>query len=186
MKKLISILAGVVLAVNAFATGNEGVNPPQSGVLIGTATSQILTNQFAFPFQTAPVVTIYPGSTNGTPVTNSFVTTTNFAISFAPAGTNTAWAWTAAVGATKLQYGTSTNALASSTSVVFPVAYASAPVVVLTGNTTNAFVATVSTTNFTILGQAVQTNGWISIGTVANPQSEYTGMFPVNNKVLAP
>jgi len=70
--------------------------------------------------------------------------------------------------------------------VVFPQAYATLPSVVLTGNATNASVSTISLTNFTILGPVVQTNQWISIGVVANPTSEYTGMFPVNNKVLAP
>jgi len=109
MKKTISILAGVILAVNVFATGNEGVNPPQSGVLTGTTTASSITNTFAFPFQTAPVLTVYPTLTNGTPVTNVFVTTTNFAISFPASGTNTPFAWSAAVGATKIQYGSSTN-----------------------------------------------------------------------------
>ena len=189
MKKLISILAGVVLAVNAFATGNEGVNPPQSGLIANAVTNQITTNSFAFPFQVAPVLTIYPIATNGTPVTNVFVTTTNFAISFPPSGTNAAFGWSAVVGGTKMEYGTQSFIVGTgSTNITFPAAYAVAPVVVVTSGLTNAptAITSITTSNFTISSYQTQTNQWMSIGIVASPASEYTGMFPVNNKVLAP
>lgn len=186
MKKIISICSAFLVAASAFATGNEGVNLPQIGTSYVTNGVSAFTNTFAFPFQNTPLVVVYSSLTNGSPTTNTFVTTTNFATSFPPGGTNAAFTWSAFVGGTKMAFGTATNAAASATSVLFPFTYASPPSVVLTGNTTNAFVQSTSITNFVILGQAVQTNGWISIGAVYNPQSENQGVNPPNNKVLTP
>lgn len=187
MKKIFSILSILALAVSAYATGNEGVNPPQSGVINPAINTTSITNTFAFPFQTTPVMIVYSAQTNGTPITNS-ITTTNFTLSWPVNGsTNASFAWQAFVGGTKMAFGTATNGIGN-TSVAFPFAYASAPVVLITGNNTNGVVAVsaITATNFTINSLTAQTNSWESIGTVYNPQSEYTGPFPINNKVLTP
>jgi hypothetical protein len=187
MKKILSIGAGLMLAVSAFATGNEGVNVPQSGVITPGATPNI-TNSFALPYQTVPLIVIYASATNGTPITNGVITTTNFSFSFPAAGTNDTYAWQSFVGGTKEAFGTNLVATAT-TNVTFPFTYATPPTVVCSGSLTNVLVSAVTTTNFTetVSGGASSTGvNWISIGTVYNPQTEYQGNFPVNNKVLTP
>jgi hypothetical protein len=184
MKKIISILAGVSLVATVFATGNEGVNPPQSGVL-NSGNVQGVTNTFAFPFQTVPVLVVYPQNTNASPFTNT-ITTTNFYTLFGQ--TNDSISWQAYVGGTKEAFGTNLVSTAT-TNVTFPFAYANPPVVVCSGSLTNVFVSAVTTTNFTetVLGGASSTGvNWISVGTVYSPQTEYQGNFPINNKVLTP
>jgi hypothetical protein len=191
MKKLISIGASFILAVSAFATGNEGVNPAQGGVLTPASGVSSITNTFAFPYQTVPLMIVYAGATNSTPITNA-ITTTNFTLSYPVNGsTNASFVWQAFVGGTKMCFGSSTNVAATSTSITFPFAYATPPVVVATGqggtNSQNVVsVTAVTTTNFSLLANASQTNYWQAIGTVYSPQSEYQGNFPVNNKVLTP
>ena len=179
-----------MLAVSVFATGNEGVNPPQSGVLTSSNGVAGITNTFAFPFQTVPLLVVYAANTNGTPITNALITTTNFGITFPINGsTNNSFAWQAFVGGTKMAFGSVVSGGGTNVSVTFPFAYATPPVVTASGNSTNttgiASVTAITITNFTILSQTAATNSWISVGTVYNPQSEYTGQFPVNNKVLS-
>lgn len=191
MKKLISIGASLMLAASVLATGNEGVNPPQSGVL-NPATGVInVTNSFAFPYQTVPLLVIYSAATNGTPITNIFLTTTNFAFSYPVAGsTNASFAWQSFVGGTKLTYGTVISGGGTNVTVTFPFAYAAAPSVVLTGQSTNAAntvgIPSISTTNFTVLSNGNSTNSWISVGVVYNPQTQYQGQNPPNNEVVTP
>jgi len=188
MKKILLICAAATLAVSAFATGSVGVNPPQSGVITVTNGAQSVTNTFAYPFQTTPVLVVYCNATNGTPVTNNFVTTTNFAISFPVAGTNDAYSWQAYVGGTRMQSGSVISGGGTNVTVTFANAYAVAPVVVVTGNSTNAAntigIPAITTTNFTILSNGNSTNQWISVGTVYNPPSDYTGQNPRNNTVI--
>ena len=191
MKKIISIGASLVLAVNVFATGNLGVNTPQSGVLLSTNLVTGITNTFAQPFQSTPLLYVFASATNGTPVTNAFVTTTNFGITFPVNGsTNNSFAWSAFVGGTKLQSGANTNTAAASTTITFPTTYALPPVVVVTpqGGTNAANVAAVTSitsSNFVLLANASQTNYWMSVGTVAYPQTDYQGANPGSNKILA-
>lgn len=191
MKKTISIFTCLMIAVAVFATGNEGVNPPQSGVIIPTSATPNITNTFAYPFQSVPLVIIYSSLTNGTPITNNFVTTTNFGFSFPTPGTNSSFAWQAFVGGTKMDFGANTNIAAASTTIPFHFTYASPPVVVVTAqggtNAVNAVTVTsVTITNFVLLANASQTNYWQAIGTVYNPQSPYTGQFPRDNTLLVP
>jgi hypothetical protein len=190
MKKILSIGAALMLAVTVFATGNEGVNPPQAGILTPANGVTAITNQFAFPFQTTPLMVVYAAATNSTPITNT-ITTTNFTISYPANGsTNASFVWQAFVGGTKMCFGSLTNVAATATNVAFPFAYALPPVVTASGQGTNAAnvigITAVTTTNFTLLANASQTNYWHAIGTVYNPQTEYQGQFPANNKVLTP
>ena len=190
MKKIISICAAFSLAISAFATGNEGVNPQQSGVLnFNASTTLIQTNTFAFPYQSIPVVTIQGLSTNDAPFTVSGITTTNFVLTVtANATTNASVAWQSFVGGNRMQSGTVNTGANTNVTVTFTYPYAVPPVVVAVGSQTNQTVAIptslITTTNFQIVTYGNSTNGWISIGTVANPQTEYQGNFPVNNKVL--
>ena len=174
-----------MLAISALATGNEGVNPPQSGVLTVANGVNAITNTFAFPFTVAPCLVVYSSLTNGTPVTNNFVTTTNFAISFPAGGTNSAFAWQAFVGATRQQSGTfADNAVLVTNTFTYP--YYSTPIVVVSGTATNNPVAvtSVSTTSFVTSCGASNTVSWIAVGTVQNPTSENVGQFPPTPKLI--
>lgn len=189
MKKLISIGASLILAVSLFATGNEGVNPPQNGVITVANSVPNVTNTFAFPFQTTPLLVVYCNAANGSPITNNFVTTTNFAISFPALGTNDAYAWQAFVGGTRMQSGT--FSAGAGTNILFNYPYASTPSVVVSGSllpaaTNNMIVVySASATNFSInTGNTNQTVYWISVGTVYNPSSENVGQNPPVNKVV--
>ena len=191
MKKLLSIGASLMLAVSVFATGNEGVNPPQSGVITPANGVTSVTNTFAFPFQTTPLLVVYAAATNSTPITNSTLTTTNFVISWPVNGsTNASFAWSAFVGGTKMAFGSVVTGGGTNVSVVFPFTYATAPQVFITGSSTNSqniiAVTSVTATNFNALSNGNSTNSWMSIGTVYNPQTEYQGQNPINNKVLTP
>ena len=187
MKKILLIGAAFALAISAFATGNEGVNPQQNGILnYNSSTTLIQTNTFAFPYQSVPVVTVQGLSTNGAPFTVSGITTTNFVLTTtANSTTNASVAWQSFVGGTRLQYGSNTVST-TSTNVSFPYVYAVAPAVTISGISTNLLITAITLTNFTIGDATAAATGysWISVGTVANPQSEYQGPFPVNNKVL--
>jgi hypothetical protein len=185
MKKLISLCAAVGVAASALATGNLGVNPPQSGVLTVTNAASVITNQFAEAYTVAPCLVVYSSLTNGTPVTNNFVTTTNFAISFPTGGTNSAFAWQAFVGATCQQSGTFVdNGVLVTNTFTYP--YYSTPVLLVSGTATNNPVAvtSVTTTNFITLCGTSNTVSWISVGTVLNPTSENVGQFPPAPKLI--
>jgi hypothetical protein len=187
MKIILSILFGAALAVNAFATGSEGFNPPQSGTINPATGIFNVTNTFAFPFQTTPLLVVYSAATNGTPITNNFVTTTNFSISYPVNGsTNASFSWQAYVGGTRMESGTQTVLANVATNITFPFAYAVPPVVVISGGVTNlpSAVVAVTTTNFTLNSNATSTNQWISVGTVYNPPSENVGINPPSNKVI--
>lgn len=150
----LSVVAIALSAVNAFATGAQGVNPYQSGI-INTATNgaaiQYSTNTFAFPFQTVPVVTLFSlGQTNVLPFTN-VVTTTNFIVQSATNGFNASIAWQAYAGTPRIQAFTFTNVAAIATNVTFPYPYAQVPVVVVIGQSTNV-AATVGVYNVTLTG----------------------------------
>ena len=189
MKKLISIGASLMLAVSVFSAGVVGVNPPQNGSVVFTpAGGLVMTTSFAYPFQTAPLMQLYSSATNVTYTS----TTTNFVITSVGTGgaTNYSVAWSAFVGGTKMAFGSVISGAGTNVVIPFPFAYAAAPVVTVSGNSTNVSatvgIQSITATNFTILTSSNSTNQWISVGTVYNPQSEYTGPNPVNNKVLTP
>lgn len=186
MKKLISIGASLMLAVSAFATGNEGVNPPQVGTIVfNTGSGLVQSTNFAMAFQTPPVAVIFGSSTNTFTYTT---TTTNITVTSGggTGATNYTVGYSAYVGGTRLEYGTGTIATAA-TNVTFPNPYALAPVVILNGTTTNVLATTPTTTGFFVTNNAsVATSAftWISVGTVYNPASENTGQNPPSNKVI--
>jgi hypothetical protein len=174
-----------MLAVSAFATGGVGVNPPQSGTAVFTAAGGlVVTNTFAYPFQVAPVATIFGSSTNAFTYTT---TLTNIIITSAggTGATNYTVAWNAYVGGTRAEAGSQVMST-TTTNVTFPNAYAIAPVVTLTGSaTTNTpAVTSITTTNFAITIVGSGTIQWTSVGTVYNPPSDYTGQNPRNNTVI--
>ena len=192
MKKLISIGASFILAVSIFAAGTLGFNTPQGGSVVFTpAGGLIVTNSFAYPFQTAPLMQLYSSATNVTYTS----TTTNFVITSVGAGgaTNYSVTWSAFVGGTRMQSGTSSLVAGGATywTNIFSYPYASAPSVVVSGSllpsaTNNVVVvSSVSATGFvTATGNTNQTVYWISIGTVYNPQTEYQGQNPLSNKIV--
>jgi hypothetical protein len=174
---------------NSFATGNEGVNPPQNGSVTFVATNSV-TTAFAFAYATPPVMQLFGSVTNLSPFTNT-VTTTNFTLTIAATNATAgggwgAVGWSAFVGGTR--EAAATNLLTTATTnFVFPFAYASPPVVIVSGTLTNLQVTAVTITNFTVVnsGGAFATGiNWISIGTVFNPPSENVGPNPPSNKVI--
>ena len=189
MKKLISIGASLILAVSVFAAGTLGVNPPQNGSVVFTpAGGLVMTTSFAYPFQTAPLMQLYSSATN----VSYTSTTTNFVVTSVGAGgaTNYSVAWSAFVGGTKMAFGSVITGAGTNVIVTFPFAYAAAPIVTVTGNSTNVSstvgIQYITTTNFAVLTSANSTNQWISVGTVYNPQTEYQGQNPLSNKILTP
>ncbi len=194
MKKLISIGASLMIAVAVFAAGSIGVNPPQKGVLYPANGTYSITNTFAYPFQTTPLLVVSAGATNSTPITNSVLTKTNFVISWPVNGsTNASFSWSAFVGGTRMQSGTfvAGSGGASTLTNTFTYPYAIAPSVVVSGSllptaTNNGVVvSTVTTTGFIVsTGNTNQTIYWQAIGTVANPQTEYQGQYPRSNPVI--
>ena len=183
MKKLISILTSLGLAVSAYATGDYQPVPTQSGTLTFTpgTLDNTITNSFALPFSVKPVMVFYPITTNCTPITNyllstkCFVTSSNFAVASA-ATNNAVMAWTAYVGSTAIQTGYgAVLAAATPSNQTFSVSYAYTPYVILTptgstASTNNPItLSAVTTTNFTALGPATNYFNWISIGTTFNP-----------------
>jgi hypothetical protein len=185
MKNLIIICASLLLSATCFSAGTVGVNPPQSGIINPATGTTSITNTFAYPFQSTPIVVVYAAATNSTPITNS-ITKTNFVLSWPAAGsTNASFTWQAFVGGTRMQSGTQAMST-TSTNVAFPNAYSVAPVVIVNGSaTSNApAVSSITTTNFTITIVGSGTMQWISVGTVKDPQTEYQGKFPKSNPVI--
>lgn len=184
MKKILSIIAVLALAVNCFATGAQGVNPVQTGQVTFTGTTQ--SNTFAFPFayQAIPVMQFYPNQTNGTPITNSLVTTTNFQLQIATApgtGTNYNFTWVAYAGVPIIQFGTNSTMATVATNIPFPHPFAQLPVVQLTEWSTNGAascaVTATTLTNFSVLCNTAAGFNWtaIGIGPLQNPTA-----FPVS------
>jgi len=187
MKKIFSILTGLVLAVNCFATGSLGVNPQQSGVITvvtNGAASLYYTNTFPSPYQSVPVVTLFNlGNTNALPLTNS-VTSTNFIVEL-NTPTNTTIAWQSYIGTPTIQSGSFTNTTATSQAVSFARPFAQLPVVVLTSAVTNAGAAAITAitlTNFTMIQNLSTTNYYMAFGISPIP-SDTANTSPGQNDV---
>jgi hypothetical protein len=178
MKKLISFGCSVCLAVSVFASGEYGPNVPQTGVLNfppGTVLNSS-SNMFPFAFSVPPVMIFYATTTNSAPITNNFVTTTNFGVQSASTN-NAIITWTAYLGYPRMQSGlTVIAATATPTNVAFAVPYAYPPSVTISPSVTNsgACVLAVTTTNFTMQGLVICTNSWTAFGQAFNP-----GLAPV-------
>lgn len=169
MKKIISILACVAVTGSVFATGLLPSNSAQSGFVNftnGGSQSATVTFTPAFTYPPAMTVFLMTTPTNALPLTN-VVTSTNFTLSVA-ASTNATIAWTAQPAACLMQWGNATNVAATATNISFPTPYLYPPNVVLTPSSTNATavsaVTAVTTTNFTLLSNAAQTNQWTAVG----------------------
>jgi hypothetical protein len=188
MKKLFfSLLAVWGLVTAAMATGQEGVNPYQTGTISFTNGVYNVTNSFPYSYTITPAVYFYATATNATPITNNFVTMTNFSIGVPTTATNYSVNWIAFAPITRFASGTQNLVTAVPTNIAFPFPYYTAPVVVVTGGITNntAAVTAVTTTNFTVASQSTQTIEWISVGSWGGAQSDYTGYVPVyNNKTV--
>lgn len=174
MKKLLAILATAALAINCFATGDVGNDLPQSGVLNFTAVTTIqITNTFSTPYSTIPVVQLTLVTTNASPVTNLFVTTTNFAVGVNT--TNSTVAWAAFKGFPRVQTGTNAVQTLGKITNSFATPFFYQPIVQVTGSTTNAVsgvinVTQVTTTNFVV--QFGDTNNilyWGALGICTQP-----------------
>lgn len=167
-----TVVVALALAVNsASATGAVGPDAPQNGVLTFTPTTTVyITNSFPYPYSQPPIVLFQAISTNALPITNIFVTTTNFAVS--ANATNSQIAWNSYAGYQRLQYGT--NAIQGSLLLtnVFNPAYAYAPSVQISGSTTNglagglAAISSITPTQFVIqFGNTNQIIYWQAVGT---------------------
>ena len=169
----------VFVSLAVFATGPTPINSPQSGVITFTnGNALIITNQFPVGFTYPPVMQFYlvSGVSNCIPITNNFVTTTNFAISpttTVATGTNCAIAWNAFIGYPRVQIGTNLTLAGVSTNISFPVAYAQIPIVNVEGSSTNASsqvaVTAVTTTNFTVNCDTSISFIWGSFGMAFTP-----------------
>ena len=174
MKKFISIAAGLLLAVQCFATGSVPLNTPQAGVLNFTtngASPLVITNSFAPGFSYPPVMQFFltSGPTNALPLTNTIITATNFAVSLATP-TNCTVAWNAFLGYPRIQVGT--NAITAGTPITntFTVAYAYPPTLNIEGSTTNGIGITgITTTGFILTSAQTQAVGWSAFGISATP-----------------
>ncbi len=170
-----TVVVALALAVNsASATGAVGTDVPQSGILNFTASTGVyITNSFAYPYSQVPIVQFQATLTNAIPITNVFVTTTNFAVSANT--TNSQIAWNSYAGYQRIQYGT--NAIQGSLLLtnVFNPAYAYAPVVSVEGSTTNIVKGSVAISSITptqVVFQFGDTNQviyWMAIGTSYAP-----------------
>lgn len=184
-KKIISLFSAVgLLAVAqlAHATGGVGVDPVQTGSLtFSVSTGFYITNQFPYSYTTPPVVQLAAGTTNAVPITNIFVTTTNFAVSVNATNPASQVNWTAFVGYPRVLTGT--NALTGGTpsTNVFTTPFAFAPIVQLTGASTNSIgvVALISVTssNFVLQSTTTQTAYWGALGISSAPGS-YNPNYP--------
>ena len=179
MKKIISIAAGFLLAVQCFATGSVPVNTAQGGydnfTTNGSAFTSI-TNVFEPPFTYPPVVSLFlsSGPTNALPFTST-VTATQLVVTINTA-TNCAVQWSAYPATVLQQWGAAANVATVPTNIAFATPYAYVPVVSIEGSSTNAAavqaVTAITTTNFTLLSNQGQTNYWIAVGEVLNPGTQ--------------
>lgn len=174
MKKLfISIIAGLALVSSSFATGNQGVNPPQSGVINFTTGGLVVTTTFPFAYSSQPAVIAYSiNGTNNAPFVVSAVTLTNFVLTAANgATTNGSAAWASFAAYPRVYAGTNqmgANGLVTNT---FSVPYVYPPVISLSDSLTNGAAActTVTTTNFVITVTAAETVYWGALGNSYQP-----------------
>lgn len=173
MKKLL-LLSTLALALihNVFATGTEGVNPPQSGTLtFNGATGLSITNPFSFSYSSQPAVIIYPQATNNNPFTVSAVTISNFVLTVTSgATTNTSVNWISYAGYPRVQVGT--NAITANAFVTnaFPYPFVLPPIINIEGSTTNGVgISSVTTTNFVETSNAAQSVYWGAFGVAYTP-----------------
>ena len=169
MKTLLSIAVGLVLGVNAFASGVTPINASQSGILYFTNSGPTsITNQLNPGFTYPPAMQAFflSGATNALPITVT-ATTTNYIVTV-NAATNAVIAWSANPAAALAQFGQIITVAGVPYTNTFGTAYAYAPTVVASPAITNAAasvaVYNVSTTSFVLLSNTAQTNQWISIG----------------------
>jgi len=151
-------------AINNNPNDNVPTNPSQYGALYPVATNgtqaagYVVTNYFPYTFNVTPALILT--TVAGNLVTNGVVTSTNF--TFTSQNTNYPVYWQAYNPYPRVQSGTTA---AGTTNITFPYPYVSTPVVTLGANT-NAWLGTVTTTNFTV--NVTVTNGatvnWISFG----------------------
>lgn len=187
-KKIISLFSVVVLLAAsplAFATGGVGVDPVQTGSLtFNVSTGFYITNQFPFAYTTPPVVQLSAGTTNAVPITNIFVTATNFAVSVNATNPAAQVNWTAFVGYPRVQTGT--NAIQGSLLLTntFGTPFAFLPIVQITGSITNSVingipcVSSVTQSNFVIqFGNTNQVIYWGALGVAASPGT-YNPNYP--------
>jgi hypothetical protein len=193
MKYKLSKFLGSVIAVcclllglqTAPATGSVGADPVQTGTLtFNVSTGFYQTNSFPFSYTTPPIVQFYALTTNAVPITNIFVTTTNFAVSVNATNPAAQIAWTAQVGYPRLQSGTNAIQGALLVTNVFSTPFAFNPVVTISGSSTNALsggqpcISSVSPTNFVIqFGNTNQVIYWHALGITATPGS-YNPNYP--------
>lgn len=188
MKKILSLLAGLVLVVSCFATGNIGVNPQQNGVIsivTNGAASLFYTNTFPYAYQSVPVVALFNlGNTNALPFTN-VVSTTNFILEL-NTPTNSTVAWQSYIGTPRIQSGTNVTMGTLTTNIPFPGPYAYNPTVFCQAFSTNAeaaiAVTAVTTTNFTVRCNLTEMFNWFSFGISPIP-SEVANTSPGQNDV---
>lgn len=184
MKKLFlsfcAAVACVAIADTAAATGSVGIDPVQTGSLtFNVSTGFYITNAFPFSYTTPPVMQCFAATTNAVPITNIFVTTTNFAVSVNATNPAAAVNWISSVGYPRIQAGTNAIQASSLLTNTFTAPFAFNPVVNISGSTTNylsgpglACISSVSPTQFVIqFGNTNQVIYWSAIGVSVTPGS---------------
>jgi len=180
MKNLLSslvIVAVLLFTRSASATGSVGVDPVQTGTLtFNVSTGFYQTNQFPFSYTTPPIMQFIALTTNAVPITNVFVTTTNFAVSVNATNPAASVQWTASVGYPRFQNGTNAIQAQLLLTNTFAIPFAFNPVVNITGSTTNtgpqgsACISSVSPTGFVIqCGNTNQVFYWEAFGVCVTP-----------------
>lgn len=169
MKKLFVSLA---LVAGMFAAGAATIplDNPQTGSFTFSAATGLTTNLFfVSQYSQPPVVLLYPGTTNNSPLALSAITTSNFNLTVTTGSTtNVTVVWYAQPAAWRIQSGTNTVTAATPLLVTFPAPYFSIPAVSLSQNSTNSSaiisVTGLTRTNFTVTGTATGQFGWSSFG----------------------
>lgn len=165
----------VLLVDDCMATGPIPLDTAQSGVLsfnTNGASPLIITNTFSPGFTYPPAMTFFlvSGVTNALPLTNTFITTTNFTVELATP-TNCSVAWTAFAGYPRLQFGTNTVAASSLVTNTYSFPYEQLPTVQITGPGTNTAPGIVSQTvsGFVFQAGVAGNYNWQAIGLALTP-----------------
>ena len=173
--------AVMLVGVDAMATGPIPINSTQSGTLSFTtngASPLIITNAFSPGFSYPPVMSFYltGGSvTNAGPLTNTILTTTNFAVELATP-TNATVYWTAVAASPRIETGSQYVLSTTPTNISFAPAYGAAPFVVtepgylgLAATNTSIGITNITSTQFQATVSVSQLVTWMSFGSAAVP-----------------
>lgn len=180
LRTLILALAAMVAGAS-FAASVVTINSPQSGTLTFSGAGIFnITNSFAAPYTQPPIVTFSSTSTSAYPITNNFVTTTNFSVSVA--NTNVQISWSSYAAYPRLAMGTNAVQPALLVTNTYGFNYAATPTITISGSglawpatATNSMVTltNVTASSFVLVYPNAQSTNqvihWQAIGLAAQP-----------------